>query len=1268
MTVPQIKVKVQRRPQIKLKVLPKFPASVTVEDPILLDTTGGNYEFSIDIDSLVTSIGIEFDDRYSLVRDYDTVAAVGVAYVPSGTAYIRTGGYAAVGDGGSGFYKHVSAGPASLYLIQSADGAWWELETAELNVLQLGADPTETDFSDAAFQAIDNYLTAHDDCRKVIIPPGRYKVFEATTPGTNISTLVTLSGTSFTGVSFEGHGATLVIDMPNYDDSAYSDTTKANYGSVFQFTNVPDVKFVLNFEGDLTTTLVNTATSQVGFIGLVLLGTCHNADVEISATGIMMPCFIESSADVYFELDGTEMPLIEAGGAGYAVNDTVAFVKDASYGASRNAVITVTAVNAGVVTAISVTDLGRFEYDGSISGDNAVPRIDVTDLGFPTTTLTGAGSGLLVRPFFRVGNREMLPRNQRFKLTAETCCRIGTIGGAGAEGPTFTIDGNHIQRAILVQNDVSYVTIRGRIENSWLNCIELLHYVCTPSHVTIDIDHEPTEGLNTTGWINNSTTLVHDTQAAGPSRFYVTRAVIRKVWPEYLTANGQSIWYPNAVSGVSAFATEQQDRRHRIRDFDLRVTCAGYPSNSGTLASPIVVGLPDPGSGWAPYEALDIAGMKVSGYLGPNAKCDLATEAFQHDLPNLEGLTATSHGSQVLIDSSSVPQQLGGDPARATQIVAGVGGNVTTIYTDNSATGPVVLTYHNSASPAVADVVAYHLEAGNNSAAALTWYGGYSVSIVDPTAASEDGYLSLYGKVAGTLTEAMRVSSGVYTPNVGSAGANTLHGGSGVYDTNNRVWSSSYTTAADARYAKLTSNTFVGSQTIQINDDTASPPAALTLFYNSTSPAVSDNLYTSITYGKNSAAANVIYSGILTSIISPTAAAEASELQFVTISAGATSTQMSVRAGAYMAGATGGDLGAGTFNAVRHYAGDGTVAAPAFAFNGDTDNGGYRIGANNWALSAGGTKVLEFTASEVRSIMPVGAPDGTLAAPGWTFTSDLNTGAYRIANNNFALVAGGVSAIDMTSTAVTIPLATTINNDLTVSSGSVPLNVKRVASTTAGPRMNLVLDNSGGTPAVNDVLGTYGYRGRSSTGVDIDYGGFRMDCSDPTNGSHDGFLRFTTAVAGSVGSRLIVANGAYTPSATGGDQGADSINAKAVYDDAVLLCAPIEHARTGFVDNQKWDALAPFGSHRKFKKMLDEGFDPSDPRKFVDRMMADSAVPGLFTEAEHAKRHKEGGKKVSIGEARERMYLAIDNIGLALAGLVKENDELKARLEKLEAS
>lgn len=93
MTAPQIKVKIQRRPVLKLKVFPKFPASVTVESPITLDTTGGNYEFGISIDELQTSL----DPLYAPIDAVGSGTAGQVAYYAatgnevSGTAQITLG-------------------------------------------------------------------------------------------------------------------------------------------------------------------------------------------------------------------------------------------------------------------------------------------------------------------------------------------------------------------------------------------------------------------------------------------------------------------------------------------------------------------------------------------------------------------------------------------------------------------------------------------------------------------------------------------------------------------------------------------------------------------------------------------------------------------------------------------------------------------------------------------------------------------------------------------------------------------------------------------------------------------------------------------------------------------------------------------------------------------------------------------------------------------------------------------------------------------------
>jgi hypothetical protein len=57
MTTTSLRVRVQRRTTLKTKVIPKFPASVSVAAPLLLSRTGGAYAFSLDEDQLRTDIG-----------------------------------------------------------------------------------------------------------------------------------------------------------------------------------------------------------------------------------------------------------------------------------------------------------------------------------------------------------------------------------------------------------------------------------------------------------------------------------------------------------------------------------------------------------------------------------------------------------------------------------------------------------------------------------------------------------------------------------------------------------------------------------------------------------------------------------------------------------------------------------------------------------------------------------------------------------------------------------------------------------------------------------------------------------------------------------------------------------------------------------------------------------------------------------------------------------------------------------------------------------
>lgn len=93
---------------------------------------------------------------------------------------------------------------------------------------------------------------------------------------------------------------------------------------------------------------------------------------------------------------------------------------------------------------------------------------------------------------------------------------------------------------------------------------------------------------------------------------------------------------------------------------------------------------------------------------------------------------------------------------------------------------------------------------------------------------------------------------------------------------------------------------------------------------------------------------------------------------------------------------------------------------------------------------------------------------------------------------------------------------------------------------TAGPSWYLQRNRT--TPAIDNDLGAIFFDGADSGGGNQNWASIRAIIVDPVNGSHDGKLRFRTAVDGSFGTRLEIAKGLWAGGVTGGDPGFDRLN------------------------------------------------------------------------------------------------------------------------------
>lgn len=209
------------------------------------------------------------------------------------------------------------------------------------------------------------------------------------------------------------------------------------------------------------------------------------------------------------------------------------------------------------------------------------------------------------------------------------------------------------------------------------------------------------------------------------------------------------------------------------------------------------------------------------------------------------------------------------------------------------------------------------------------------------------------------------------------------------------------------------------------------------------------------------------------------------------------------------------------------------------------------------------------------------------------------------------------------------------------------------------------------SPAAFDITGQVAFYGKDSAGNNTVYGMVGGVIVDPTDTSEDGRVGIYTTVAGAESWRLYVGAGVYSPSATGGDKGADTANFKAVYDDNVLLtCYAIEAELTGKVTKARWDDSAlnrkltrPDGrkttevtTHEAAARFAPRAADMLDPKRYGELWRATGHLAAMPSPAEW----EASGKKMAVGDIVQRLWETVEVQAIHI-------DKLLARIEALEA-
>lgn len=138
---------------------------------------------------------------------------------------------------------------------------------------------------------------------------------------------------------------------------------------------------------------------------------------------------------------------------------------------------------------------------------------------------------------------------------------------------------------------------------------------------------------------------------------------------------------------------------------------------------------------------------------------------------------------------------------------------------------------------------------------------------------------------------------------------------------------------------------------------------------------------------------------------------------------------------------------------VTGLAGDGTVGAPGISFTSDTDNGFYRIGSNHYGAAVGGSKVVDFATTGVSITGALSST--TQSVPTITRTGTaINTSATVTA----AQLAGGLlTSTSAAAVTMTLPTATALASQI---------------GATQGTTFDFVVDNSAGANTVTVAVGS----------------------------------------------------------------------------------------------------------------------------------------------------------------------------------------------------
>lgn len=155
----------------------------------------------------------------------------------------------------------------------------------------------------------------------------------------------------------------------------------------------------------------------------------------------------------------------------------------------------------------------------------------------------------------------------------------------------------------------------------------------------------------------------------------------------------------------------------------------------------------------------------------------------------------------------------------------------------------------------------------------------------------------------------------------------------------------------------------------------------------------------------------------------------------------------------------------------------GASATPTFTFDGDLNTGLLSPGADQVALSTGGTSRFTLSTTVMTTTLPLRGQDGTATAPSLSYSGDTNTGAYRVTTDTLGFSTAGVSRLQINASGALLLMGST--------SGSVGFVPPAVAGSVTYTLPSA--DGTAGYVLSTNGAGTLSWQNTSTGGGTLDY-------------------------------------------------------------------------------------------------------------------------------------------------------------------------------------